>query len=70
MTVQQSLDLSEYVRILEYNDRTEEEIVRLKQEYISYIDNTLGVNLSEELKWYLNYLNNKREKENHTSKER
>ena len=62
MTVQQSLDLSEYVRILEYNGRTEEEIVRLKQEYISYIDNTLGVNLSEELKWYLNYLNNKREK--------
>ena len=70
MTVQQSLDLSEYVRILEYNGRTEEEIVRLKQEYISYIDNTLGVNLSEELKWYLNYLNNKREKVNHTSKER
>lgn len=70
MTVQQSLDLSEYVRILEYNGRTEEEIGRLKQEYISYIDNTLGVNLSEELKWYLNYLNNKREKENHTSKER
>lgn len=70
MTVQQSLDLSEYVRILEYNGRTEEEIVRLKQEYISYIDNTLGANLSEELKWYLNYLNNKREKENHTSKER
>ena len=70
MTVQQSLDLSEYVRILEYNGRTEEEIVRLKQEYISYIDNTLGVNLSEELKWYLNYLNNKREKEKHTSKER
>lgn len=70
MTVQQSLDLSEYVRILEYNGRTEKEIVRLKQEYISYIDNTLGVNLSEELKWYLNYLNNKGEKENHTSKER
>lgn len=70
MTVQQSLDLSEYVRILEYNGRTEEEIARLKREYISYTENTLGVNLSEELKWYLNYLNNKREKENHTSKER
>lgn len=70
MTVQQSLDLSEYVRILEYNGRTEEDIIRLKREYISYTDNTLNTNISEELKWYLNYLNNKREKENIISKER
>ena len=70
MTVQQSLDLSEYVRILEYNGRKEDDILRLKKEYISYTDNPLNANVSEELKWYLNYLNHKREKENNISKER
>lgn len=56
MNVLQSLDLSLYIKTLKYNNKSMEEIDKLKKEYIAYTNGVILEPFSEELKWYLNYL--------------
>ena len=61
MTVQQSLDLSLYIRILKYNRISSERIDYLKKEYINYLNNNVEY-LSEELTIFLKYLDDQNKK--------
>lgn len=58
MQVNESLYLSRYIRILEYNKKSKEEIKTLTKEYIDYIEGVKKDNLSDELKQYLSFLEN------------
>lgn len=61
MDVQQSLDYSQYIRILKSNRISPERIEFLKNEYVNYIENNVD-NISEELQIFLKFLDEKREK--------
>lgn len=61
MDVQQHLDLNQYIRILKYNKVSPKRIEFLKREYIEYTEHRLE-NISEELKIFLDFTNERREK--------
>lgn len=61
MEAQQHFNLSQYIRILKANRLSNERIDYLKDEYINYIENNIQ-NISEELKIFLKFLNEKETK--------
>ena len=56
MQVIESLWLSKYIKILENNKKTPEEIIKLKKEFIEYFEGTKKFNLSNELTEFLSFL--------------
>lgn len=58
MEVQQHFNLSQYIRVLKANRLSNERIEFLKDEYINYMENNIQ-SISEELKIFLNFLNDK-----------
>lgn len=56
MQVIESLWLSRYIKILENNKKTPEEIIKLKKEFIEYFEGTKKFNLSNELTEFLSFL--------------
>lgn len=61
MDVQQYLNLNQYVRILKFNRVAPERIDYLRKEYINYVENNI-MGVSEELKIFLKFLDEKQER--------
>ena len=58
MEAQQHFNLSQYIRVLKANRLSNERIEFLRDEYINYMENNIQ-SISEELKIFLNFLNDK-----------